>query len=360
MASSAATPASFENFASKLFSQISEENNGKNIFFSPASIALAMSMCTSGARHETLEQMLRVFEMSSIEELTKTAEEMMHLFTSAEHGKSMKLNLANRLYAQKAYKIQKDYLDLVQNSFHADLKLEDFENESAKIVQTINTWVENQTNRLIRNLLSLNDLTHDTRLVIVNCIYFKGTWVNQFEEHLTNRRADFHESDGTISKIKLMYQKENFPYAENEDLKIQIAHLPYESNDYRTQLVFTVILPNHGVRLEAIEEKLTSNPQLMKEILSHENTTSEELLLYLPKFKMETTFQLNDVLIKLGMQNAFSDQCADFTGMVKKEGMRDNLYISTVVHKAFIDVNEKGEGIPHNNLLLYKNEYFRN
>jgi len=345
MASSSTISTDFEHFGTKLFSQISRQNDGKNIFFSPASIALAMSMCTIGSRHETLQQMLRVLEVSSIEQLTKTSEQIMRLFTSVDQDKQVQLKLANRLYAQKAYKIQQDYLNLIQKSFQSDLKLEDFENESTKIVQTINTWVENQTNKLIQNLLSSEDITQNTRLVIVNCIYFKGTWVKQFEEYLTNQQADFYELNGTITKIKLMHQQESFLYSENKDLKIQIAHLPYKSDDYNTQLVFTVILPNRGVRFEEVERKLISNPQLMKQILSVQDTTSKKLLLYLPKFKMETTFQLNDVLIQLGMQNAFSGPSADFTGIVKKEDMQNNLYISRVIHKAFIDVNEIGENM---------------
>ncbi len=329
----------FQHFASKLFCQIGRENSAENVFLSPASIALALSICTAGARHETLQQMLHVLGVSSIEQLIKLAEQTMRLFTMVDQDKEIKLKLANRLYAQKAYKIREDYLDLVQSSFQADVKLENFETESAKVAQTINTWVEGQTNQLIRNLLSPEDLTSDTRLVIVNCIYFKGAWVYPFEEYLTNQQADFHELDGTVSKIKLMQQQKTFSYAENPDLKIQIAHLPYKSTHYQLQLVCTVILPNRGVRFEEVEQKLTSNPQVMRQVLSNQRTTPRELSLYLPKFKMEATFQLNDVLKQLGIEHAFSEPAADFTGMVNKEDMRENLYISNVnslfVHQAF-------------------------
>ncbi len=127
-----------------------------------------------------------------------------------------------------------------------------------------------------------------------------------------------------------MHQEETFPYAENKDLNIQIAHLPYKSDNNNVKLVFTVILPNRSIRLEDVEQKLTSNLKLMKQILRYQNTTLKELSLYLPKFKMETTFQLNDVLIQLGIQNAFSGQTADFTGIVSKEDARNNLFISKV------------------------------
>lgn len=330
MASSNALMSNFEHFGTKLLSQISRENNGKNIFFSPVSIALALSMCTCGARTDTLQEMLRVLDAPTIEQLTQTAEQTLQLFTTVGQDTKVKLKLANRLYAQKGYQLEGDYLNLVQKSFQADIKLEDFVNASAEAVQTINTWVENQTNQLIRNLLSPDVITSDTRLVLINCIYFKGEWVHQFEEYSTNQKANFHELNGTISKIPLMHQQESFLYAENKELNVQIAHLPYKSANYATQLVFTVILPNRGISFEKVEQQLTSNPQLMQRLLSQQGTRSKELSLYLPKFKLETTFQLNDVLKQLGVQNAFSSASADFTGMVKRENMAQNLYISSV------------------------------
>jgi serine protease inhibitor len=138
-----------------------------------------------------------------------------------------------------------------------------------------------------------------------------------------------------------MYQKEKYAYTENKDLRVQIAHLPYKSDNKDVQFVFTVILPNQGVQLEEVEQKLASKPDLMQQVLSHQNTRTEELLLYLPKFKMEATFQLKDVLEQLGMKDAFNSN-ADFTGIVSKEVDSAGLYISKVIHKAFIDVNELG------------------
>jgi serine protease inhibitor len=185
MASSSSTATGFEHFGQKLYSTVSQNQNGKNVFLSPASISLAMSMCTVGARQETLNQMLRTLEASTTEQLTKTAEQVMRVFSIASQDKQVQLKLANRLYAQKAYKLQQDYLNLVQKSFEADIKLEDFENESAKAVKTINAWVEEQTNNLIRDLLSPDDVKSDTRLILVNCIYFKvNSYFNKCENYI--------------------------------------------------------------------------------------------------------------------------------------------------------------------------------
>ncbi|CAF5037146.1 unnamed protein product [Rotaria sp. Silwood1] len=286
--------------------------------------------------------MLHVLDASSIDALTKTAEKNMHVFSIAEQNELIQLKLVNRLYAQKTYKLHQEYLSLVQNSFKSDIKLEDFENNSVHVVETKNTWVAEQTNKLIQSLLSKNDVTRDTRLIIVNCIYFKGTWLKQFQKHSTNPNADFRETNGNISKIKLMYQKEKFDYAEDNNLHVQIAHLPYQRDNDQVEFVFTVILPKQNVSLDEVEQKLASKTNLMQQILSYEKTTREELLLYLPKFKMEATFELNDVLIRLGMINAFSDTKANFTGIFSEQNDKNGLYISKVIHKAFIDVDEKG------------------
>jgi serpin B len=186
-----------DSFGAKLFSTISHQNNGRNVFLSPASISLAVSMCAVGARHETLQQMLHVLEVSSIEQLTDIAEQIMHAFPPAEQDEPpmkqstdpdapsravfhrmgsfipLQVKLANRLYAQKEYRIQQEYLDLIQKFFHSNIKLEDFKNESTKAIQTINAWVEKRTDQQIRDVLSAKDVTQDTRLVLINCIYFK-------------------------------------------------------------------------------------------------------------------------------------------------------------------------------------------
>jgi hypothetical protein len=163
-------------------------------------------MCATGAGHETLQQMLRVLEVSSTNELANIADQIMEVFPAGNHNipstdetavkstgaggpvmkvlytqeihspwqpKPLELRLVNRLYAQKEYEIQQQYLNLIQKSFHSDVKLEDFVNESAKAVQTINQWVEVQTNKKICDILSTNDINRDTRLVLLNCIYFK-------------------------------------------------------------------------------------------------------------------------------------------------------------------------------------------
>ena len=127
-----------------------------------------------------------------------------------------------------------------------------------------------------------------------------------------------------------MYLKNKYAYLENKDLHVQVAHIPYKSDNKDVQFVFSVILPNQGVNLEDVERKLQAKPELMPQLLSQQGTSTQELLLYLPKFKMEASFNLNDVLIQLGMSNAFIDGQADFAGIVSKKDDEAGLYISKV------------------------------
>ncbi|CAF0718836.1 unnamed protein product [Adineta ricciae] len=342
MGTSISTANGFKHFNQKLYSTINQTQAGDNIFLSPSSIALAMSMCTIGARHETLNQMLNTLGFTSKEELIKSSEQILRIFNLVDEDRQIQLKLANRLYAQKDYEIQEEFLQIIQKSFSADMKLEDFTNKNEQIVQTINAWVEDQTNQLIKNLLSPSDIQAEIRLILINCIYFKGIWVKQFNERETNHNAKFHEINGTISKISLMYQYGKFAYKENKSLRIQIVHIPYKSNNQHVQFVFTIVLPNESVLLSEIEEKFSSKENFLEDMLDQRNTTSQELLLYIPKFKMEFSCELKNVLEQLGMRNAFDENKADFNDIVKEQDDQFRLFISKVVHKAFIDVNEQG------------------
>ncbi|CAF0939621.1 unnamed protein product [Rotaria sp. Silwood1] len=356
----------FEQFESKLFLTISQENHGQNVFLSPTSIALALSMCTVGAQNETLQQMLQVFGISSKEELTHIAEQIMQVFSRANQNKSstkectndftslrprasiethmmsFQLQLVNRLYVQKGYKTQEKYLDRIEQSFQSNVKLEDFQNNSANVVQKINTWVEEQTNGRICNTLSTKDVTSDTRFVLINCIYFKGEWQDKFQATNTDKNANFYHANGVISKIELMYKKESYNYVDNKDLHVQIAHLPYRSSDQYLKFVFTVVLPYEGIELNNVERILMSNPKLRQQVLNMESAPLTDLSLYLPKFKLETKYELKDILISLGMKDAFSDRKADFKDIIGTITDENRICISKVIHKTFLNVNESG------------------
>ena len=238
----------------------------------------------------------------------------------------VEVRIANRLWGQSGYKFLPAYLQLTKDRYGADLGEVDFIHQTEAARKAINSWVEAQTKDKIKDLIQSGVLSSDTRLVLTNAIYFKGKWDSQFEKSAT-KNLPFHLATDSKIDVPMMFQKHEFKYGKSDDLLI--LELPYIGKD----LSMIVLLPNETNGLQSLETKLTpANLEKWTSAL-HE----QEVLVYLPKFTMASQFSLNDVLQSLGMRAAFSPE-ADFSGM---DGKKD-LYLSAVVHKAFVDVKEEG------------------
>ncbi|CAF0815958.1 unnamed protein product [Adineta ricciae] len=342
MGASSSTRGNFEHFSRKFQPTLCRLRIDENLFLSPASIALALSMCAVGARHETLKQMLDVLGFRSIEGLIKTSEQVLNAFSVVSQDRSIQIKLANRLYVQKSYQVERDYLELIQKSFSSDVQFEDFKIELTRTTSKINAWVEQQTDQLVNRTLLPDDIPKDAGLIVISCVYFKGTWESKFNEELTDYNATFYETNGTTSKVTLMHQREKFLYARDKSLRAQIVHIPYKHNSKDVQLVFTIILPKAAAPIHRLEKKFTSRPQLLQNALKLENTKSRDLLLHVPKFKIESTFELKSILQRLRMKYPFDQNIANFTGIVDTQDAGSRLLIDKVIHKAVIDVNEQG------------------
>ncbi|KOX72798.1 Antitrypsin [Melipona quadrifasciata] len=196
-----------------------------------------------------------------------------------------------------------------------------------KASEIINTWVEKNTNNLIKNLISPDMLNAATRLVLVNAVYFKGQWLHKFDAELT-MDMPFHVNKDTVKNVPTMYREGYYKYGELPDLNARFVVLPYKGNE----LSMVIILPNEIEGLLDVQKKL-QNVSLTN-ILNQ--GIEEEIRLHLPKFKVESKMILNDNLIKMGLSDAFTAS-ANFSGICN-----ENLAIDTVVQKAFIEVNEEG------------------
>jgi serpin B len=236
------------------------------------------------------------------------------------------LVVANALWGQKGYKFKDDFLTLVKTNYDGNLELVDFAKQTEEARKTINDWVENKTKDKIKELIKPGMLDTTTRLVLTNAIYFKGKWAVQFKPELT-RDAPFTLPGGEKVTVPMMNQTGNFGYMETDT--IQILEMPYVGNG----LSMVILLPRKPDGVEDLEKELTSDnlagwlTKLRK----------REVQVFVPKFKMTSEFSLGDTLSAMGMPDAFSTK-ADFSGMT---GSRD-LFISAVVHKAYVDVYEEG------------------
>jgi len=313
-------------FAFDLYAQLKDEDG--NLFFSPYSISTALAMTYAGAKANTAEQMAETMHFS------RYHREFHPMFGLAIDGLNQQgkkgdyqLSIANALWAQKDYPFLDSFIDLNKQYYKAGLENVDFINETEKTRQQINQWVEDRTNEKIKDLIPEGVLNALTRLVLTNAIYFKGDWASQFDKDNT-KDADFFISPDKTVTAPLMHQKEYFKYGQTDTL--ELLELPYKGDD----LSMLVLLPKEKDGLAALEKELTA-----------ENLTAwqkrmykKEVLVYLPKFKMTSEFSLNDTLKAMGMSDAFDQLKADFSGM---DGTK-NLYISAVLHKAFVEVNEEG------------------
>jgi serpin B len=207
----------------------------------------------------------------------------------------------------------------------------DFINKTEESRKIINLWVEEQTNNKIKDLIPPGTLDSMTRLVLTNAIYFKGEWAIQFDKTKT-KKEDFKLNETTtvqVDMMKLKKGKEKFNYGETDEL--QIIELPYKGKE----LSMIILLPKKS--MEEVEQKLST-----KKLDEWKNSMHKrDVYVYFPKFKLETKYFIAKNLSEMGMPTAFSAD-ADFTRMFDSSKTSENLYISQVIHQAFVQVNEEG------------------
>jgi len=315
-------------FALELYAKLRTQEG--NLFFSPYSISTALAMAYAGARGETESQMAKALHFpaaSSAEggfagEFGAIIEDL-----NARGAKgNYELNVANALWGQRGYGFFTEFLELIKKSYGGELNEVDFANASETARKTINSWVEKQTRNKIKDLIPQGVLNSMTRLVLTNAIYFKGNWARQFEKNKT-KESPFTLIGGKEVKVPMMNQTAEFNYMEADDF--QGLELPYMNNE----LSMIILLPRKIDGLSSLEEKLS--PEKFSGWLS--GLSKRKVIVSIPKFKMTSQFGLADVLRSMGMTDAFSEK-ANFSGM---NGKRD-LFISAVVHKAYVDVYEEG------------------
>jgi serpin B len=320
-------------FALNLYAQLVAENPKGNHFLSPFSISTALAMASAGARGETQTEMLQALHLPDQAYTTfgKLLRDLRGTGDPAKQG--FTLSTANALWAQQGYPWRAEYKKLLQDDFGAGLFDVDFISQPEAARNTINKWVENETREKIKNLLPPGVITSLTRAVLTNAIYFKGDWLSKFDKAMTKEQP-FTRLDGSQVKVPLMYQqvKEIGSYAQTEDF--QVLDLPYAGK----RLSMTILLPKRHDGLPELEKQLDTGK--LGQILSSLGT-QREVEVYLPRFRLEMQqpYSLNGPLQTLGMKKAFSAEQADFSGMHTGP---ERLFISHVLHKAFVEVNEEG------------------
>ncbi|XP_052434654.1 leukocyte elastase inhibitor isoform X6 [Carassius gibelio] len=372
-------------FCLNLFKKISEGDASGNVFYSPISISSALAMVSLGAKGNTAAQMFKVLSFTNPpkpDAVTPASHQQAQKPQIAcgvkdQHGPSMTqqtqkfekcpaqaapgqktedqihssfnklmselkkpgspyvLTLANRLYGEQSYQFVEKFLNDAKRYYEAGLEEVDFKKKPDATRVDINKWVEKNTQGKIKDLLPERSIDAMTRLVLVNAIYFKGNWMEKFPMEAT-RDGQFKLNKTQTKPVKMMNQNKKFPLAFIPEMDSQVLELPYVGNN----LSMLIILPNE------IQDE-TTGLQKLEKALSYEKLMEwtrpevmhqQKLEVSLPRFKMEETYDMKSLLISMGMEDVFDRKKVNLSGM----SPNNDLVVSKVIHKAFVEVNEEG------------------
>lgn len=314
-------------FALDLYAHL-EKAKG-NLFFSPYSIYTALAMTYAGARGQTKSEMASVLhfplKQEALHEAFSALQSQLH---SYQKKGDIQLSIANALWCQQGYRLLDKFVDLTSKYYGSGIHEVDFAKSTEIARENINAWVEKQTAEKIKNLLKPGVLSHLTRLVLTNAIYFKGNWASEFEKDQTKPRK-FSVTPTLSSTVPMMHQTDRFRYKDFGTF--QVIELPYAGED----LSMVVFLPKKIDGLSKLEGTLSAD-NVTKWLKQLSGAGKRRVSVFLPKFKTTSEFDLSKEFISMGMPSAFGN--ADFSGIT---GKRD-FAISNVIHKAYVDVNEEG------------------
>ena len=312
-------------FAHDLYGQLAGQEEG-NLFFSPYSISTALAMTYAGARSQTETEMAAVLHFPLSQDRFHPAMGGLISSINSPERTGYTLRVANRLWGQQGMEFQPSFLDTTRQHYGAELAEVDYIFHTEDARQTINRWVEDQTEQKIRDLIPQGALSSDTRLVLTNAIYFLRDWKHPFNESATRDRSFHLDATDTIS-VPMMRQTRRFRYMETDDF--QLLDLPYENDE----LSMLLLLPRERDGLSSFEASFSD--ELLQE--SIDQMRYVDVSVSLPKFTMTQDFELKDTLVEMGMASPFTD-AADFSGISSESELK----ISKVIHKAFIQVDEQG------------------
>ena len=335
------------DFALRLYQQVVKEEVGKNVFISPYSISAAFSMVLLGAMGNTAIEIVKglgfsvddtgeiaqtgqtqqVAQKSDFQKVVHTRQQEL-LRQLSKSLKNITLETANKLFVEQNFRLTSEFLEDSSKFYQTEAESLDFQKDSENSRLHINKWIEDKTRRKIQNLLPSGSIDPLTRLVIANAIYFKGDWLNKFDQKNT-RLADFFVDEEKVAKVQMMSQEKKFKIGFDRELGVQVVNLPYKGES----ISMILLVPTERFGLKALESKLSH-----EKLLSLTSQFSlEKAVLSLPKMKLEFDLDLVPILIKLGINDVFGDN-ADLSRISGQQG----LYVSGAFHKAFLEVNEEG------------------
>ncbi|MEG3980014.1 serpin family protein [Microcoleus sp. T3B2] len=312
-------------FGFNLLNTLSKQQPNQNIFISPTSVALALSMTYNGVSGETKQEMTKVLELTGMtpQEINAANQALQNSLQKVDPN--VQVSIANSLWAKQGFSFKPEFLQTNQEYYKANLTELDFMNPQAPSI--INDWVSQKTQGKIDRIL--DQISSDQVLFLINAIYFKGNWETPFDKSQTANKT-FSLPDGTSKQHPIMSQEDSYGYYETD--KFQAVSLPYGEEGALAMYIF---LPNSNSNLATFLQELT--PENWNQWMQFLKFSREVGSIEIPRFKMEYEVELNSTLIALGMAGIFDISKTDFSPMTD-----DNVAVDSVKHKTFVEVNEEG------------------
>ncbi|XP_023172122.2 antichymotrypsin-2-like [Drosophila hydei] len=317
---------SLDTFSRDFYDKLVHSSPDKNLICSPLSVQICGGMLRMGVKDdsETSRQLDAGLKFSSTD-VNELADGFHNALKYYQHYNV--LRMANKVYIMDSYNLLQSFSEVLTQKFLSTPEHIDFRN-AKKSADTINGWVEAQTNNLLKDLVSSDSFSSETRLVLINALYFKGEWNSKFNEKNTVSE-DFFVDAKNNSQVSMMNTTHDYPYAELSNLDAKVLRMTYKD----TELSMLIILPNKKDGLQDLEKDLKSTT--LESIISE--LEQVKVSVKLPKFKTEFAMELTPVFKSLGMDKIFTSP--EFDLMLEEE---QPLTVSHIIHKAFIEVNEEG------------------
>lgn len=316
------------SFGFDLLHKVRGESPNENAFISPASVHIALAMTYNGARNETEAAMSRTLEISGMtrDEVNSSMRDLLSVLANPDSG--VDLSIANSIWAKEGNPFNESFLTRTRDYYSAKVERVDFTDPAT--VDFINGWVSERTHEKIPTIVE-PPLDPDLIMILINAVYFYGAWTVTFDDSLTSNEP-FTLTDGTTRTVPMMRQSGSYRYLRGSGF--QGVRLPYGRDG---RLAMYVLLPDDGTSVNSLLERLDA-PTWSEWTKAFQAAEGE---VRLPRFKMEQDLELNDALKAMGMEIAFNPGRADFGDMHPINAL-ENVYISKVKHKTFVEVNEKG------------------
>uniref|UniRef100_A0A8B9Q266 Serpin domain-containing protein n=1 Tax=Apteryx owenii TaxID=8824 RepID=A0A8B9Q266_APTOW len=329
-------------FCFDMFKEMKVQHANQNIIFSPLTIISALSMVYLGARDNTKAQMEKVIHFDKITGFGESVESQcgtsVSIHTSLKDmlseitkpSDNYSLSLASRLYAEETYPILPEYLQCMKELYKGGLETVSFQTAADQARELINSWVESQTNGVIKNFLQPGSVDPQTEMVLVNAIYFKGMWEKAFKDEDT-QEVPFRITEQESKPVQMMYQVGSFKVATVAAEKMKILEIPYTHRE----LSMFVLLPDDISGLEQLETTISF--EKLTEWTSSNMMEERKVKVYLPRMKIEEKYNLTSVLMALGMTDLFSPS-ANLSGISTAQ----TLMMSEAIHGAYVEIYEAG------------------